>query len=502
MSSLKIYNHRELVANWDTYCQLADFEDGRVERVAGYLVPYRSEADGTAEGAANFANRQKRLYNVNHCSPYLFIHWGHMSQPITYTGMDGEPMQAIRADATGYREDAEEVMRARLWSYMRDGRVGCFVDGPAATQPDREGARAAHERSYQINYEARRIRDWEYFTSGPRKGQLSKVLLEEESSRSSDGKFRARYRLLTHDGSEGAMFQWAILEEEAEYGVRGIMGDAIPVKVIDSGPGGIDRIPFRIIGCGPDESFLKDVMPLNKIHLNLSSVLSNIIYNQGFQRSIFAGVSKEEVSKAAEWVITLIQNADAKVFTLDPGNPDACFKEIERLERQIHRRAKFEFNQLSDDTRAVQSAESKALDQVARVAIYNATLDMFEQAEADIYQFHAMIEGQDHEDITASIARNYGLDDKAAANAESQMLFTLAGSIGVEALQKEVLKILAMQQRFIPNEGEDEDAVRARILLAIQTGTKPGSSALEKTRDLGLNFFGANGADDGDPQAE
>lgn len=497
MASVEFYNHADLVDSLSTYQGIADFEDGRVDAVVSYLVPHASETDGTAEGAAQFANRRKRLHNINYVSPYLTIHWSHCSQPHTYGGLESDALQAIQADATGYREDATQVARARLWYYMRDGRVGTYVDGPSAIADDRATARATGERSYQVLYEARKIRYWEHFTSGARKGQLSEVILEERPVRAADGKTHMRYRRLFFEDKEAAAtnpdatYSWQILEDQSTSKVV-LASKSVKCDVKGEGTGGINEIPFVIMGDGPDESFAKDTWALNKAHMNLESVVSNILHNQGFQRTAMAGVTKEEVTKIAEWTYTLLQNPEARIFTIEAGSPDGCFREVERIERQLHRRAKFEFNQLADDTRQTQSAESKAKDLIVQKAIYDNTLDMLQGVEASIYRLHALYEGEkDTGSISCSIARDYGLEDEMAEQQQLQLVFAQAQQLGVTDLQKEILKMQAARLRYIPNESETEAEVRERIMQAIAAANNERSTALDRFGARGLSFFGA-----------
>ena len=56
MAEFTVVAHRELIEEWDTYRKIADFTDGSKERVLKYLVPHRSETDGTAEGEAALAD--------------------------------------------------------------------------------------------------------------------------------------------------------------------------------------------------------------------------------------------------------------------------------------------------------------------------------------------------------------------------------------------------------------------------------------------------------------
>lgn len=490
MNKLSFANHPELVRYWDDYCSVRDFEDGCVSRVSRHLQPHRSETDNTPEGAASFANRQARLYNVNLVGPYLFLHWCHMSQPITLGGMDSDAMKAIEDDVTGFGDDYTQAARDVLWLYERDGRVGVLVDGPSQIADDRETARLNEERSYQVIYDATKIRDWEVFTSGPRKGQLSRLVLEQPDM-SADGKTYELFRMFVQPPEEGALFQWFDLraqEERKDYSL--ITQGKQEYEVVASGTGGLTEIPFVIMGDGPEESFAKDSWPLNKAWLNLNSVLSNIIYNQGFQRSIFSGISKEELTKMTEWTVTVVHGENAQIFTIPPGDPVAAQQECDKVKREAHRRAKFEFNQLADDTREVQSAESKSKDLVVQKVIYDNTLDYLEATLLKIYRFHAEFENENPDNITVSIARDYGIEDTTAETAEMEAVWTEARELGVIELRKEILKMRASRLKFLPDDGEDVAAVRARVLEAIDAAQAPADRASSAINGFGASLFG------------
>lgn len=491
-----LHNHPEYSEHAETYSNISDFEDGSANRVKKHLRAHASEVDGSDEGKKNFQIRQERLYNQNFCSPYLFLHWAHMSQPMAVTGIDAsEQLQAIAADATGYGEDYVQTSRNRLWHYMRHGRIGTLVDGPETIAPDKADAKAAGERSYQVLYEATLIRDWRRFDRGARKGKLSRLVLQQNNTREKDGKLYSVFREFVQPPEKDALFTYRDLRSKEPIGAKGYVNDegGIPcVELLPFTEGGLPYIPFVIMGEGPDESFIKDVWPLNFAHLNLSSVLSHIIYNQGFQRSIFAGIAKEEIAKMCEWAVTVVSNPGAQVFTIPPGDPAACFQELERLERQIHRRAKFEFNQLSDDTRQVQSADSKAKDLIAQKAIYDNTLDTLTAVELKIWSMHADFENFKSKDaIGVSIEREYGIDDQTVEQAEEREIFEMARELGVTELLKEVLKLKVAKQKFIPG-AEDATAadVRTRLFEQIDAADPGASNTGTAFGIAGGNLFG------------
>lgn len=491
MSKFPFSNHPKLVKDWTTYCGIRDFDEGSHERIVGHLIPSRAEDDGSPEGRAIFQNRQRRLYNINFVNPYLFLHWCHMSQDIELVGTDSDSMQLIRADATGFGASFIQTARERAWMYIRDGRVGTLVDGPLSIAKDRASARALGERSYQINFSATEIRNWDRFKEGPRKGQLSKLILAmPEVYR--DGACYERYRVfLAPESDTGGRFTFLDLESK-QAKTPMINSETIDMDIVGGGEGGIDRIPFVLWGEGPEESFAKDSWALSKSWMNLNSVVSHIVYNQGFQRTILAGVDKQEVTKLTEWTVTVVAGDRVSIYTIPPGDPVAAQGECDKLKRETHRRSKFEYNQLADDTRQVQSAESKSIDQKVRERIYENTLDTQTDVERRIWQLHAIYEGEPVEAIDVSIAREYGLDDPTAERADLDAVANDARELGVTELRKQVLRIRASRLKYIPSETESVEEIEKKVMDAIDQAQPQAARSSQAINGLGATLFGGN----------
>lgn len=461
MAAITLRNHPQLVADWETYAAIADLMTNDIKRVHKYLIPHASELD--ALGSRNFQNRKDRLVRVNHTKPYARIHASHMSQPISVGGAEDKRLDIVVKDATGFKQSLTQVARDRLKRFVRDGKVGTLVDSPAVIAKDRETARATKERSYQVLYDACDIRYWDVFREGPRKGQFKEVVLAEPFS----GK-KQRFRRLLIGDSANAKYQWQILEAK-KTGFLSNAADDFQVEIVPNGEGegGIGRIPFVVFGGGPEDSLISDVWPLDIAAMNMSSVKQNIVYNQGFQRSILAGVSPEEISKMSEFTVTLIQNVEARIFTIEAGNPQAATEEILKLERQIDRRGKFEYNQLAEDTRQVQSADSKSKDLKTREAVYTATVEYEESVESEIVKLHAEFEGVDPERVAVTIGRDFGLKDEQAEQNKLALVFSHAREMKAHRLRKEILRIEASNLDYLPTEDEDAGAVKAAVLAEI-----------------------------------
>lgn len=465
--TVKIAYHPELLENWENYKSIDDFTNGLPSRVVFHLIPHRSEVDGTKEGTAQLEHRQRRLYHVNGCKRYLRTHVSHMAQPIEISGTDSEQLTLIKEDATGFGKDYLHSARDWMWHFTKHGLVGVLVDGPPKVATNKGEAKQQGERSYQVLYPATKIIYWEHFTTGIRRGKLREVCLREDSETDEKGKRYDVVRRFFMDDSVST-FQWQRLRSRKSVGDEPIL-NAKPREydVIENGVGDLDRIPFVMTGCGPEDSFVQDVWPLDKAMLNLGSVASNILDATGFRHVVMVGVRPEEVTKMNEYSITLAQNEKAKVIPIEPGNPEGLFKEMENLRRERHRIGMFRQSEVAEDSKATQSADAKQKDMTQQRAMYEQAIDLQTKALRDIWRLHAEMEGEDPKKIEVTIAREYGLEDPVAEQAKIDSVFSKAQALGEIETQREVLKKEVSEVKWVAMNNETEDELRKRLFAAI-----------------------------------
>lgn len=458
----KIYVHPALASQINMLTLIADMTDGTLSRVSKYLRPYMTESgqNVSPDGISNFANRQSRLYHINNCEPFIWIHLAHMSQDITVTGWDSKRAELIKADVTGEGQSAQSMAEDMLWYYMRDGRVGILTEKQPSISSTALGAEASGERSYQILVVSKNIVYWNKFREGAFRGQLAEVVIRDEDELVG-GEWRQVYRRYKTDGLSN--YTVDILRTRDSSGLDLTQTTGQDVDYVNTLNGAVPFIPFTIFGSSVEDSFLHSIVENNVAHMNLGSVVSNIIYNQGFERNIIVGAKPEEIKKMGEWLVTVIDNENTKVFTLSAGNPEAGFKEKAELNNHIYRRGKFEFNQLADDTRNVQSAESKERDMASRKKLYDNTLDALVTALTRIYKIHAIFEGDSPENVAVTIGRDYGLEDSQSKANKSNNVFTQAGIVGAKDVQRQVVKTNLREIVLIPNENESETDMLARL---------------------------------------
>ncbi len=481
----KIGIRNELLENFSTYVELNDFTDGRVKNVEGYLVPYMTEEDsGIDYNKPNLSNqkaltaRKKHLYNINYCSPYLFIHLGHLTQPIVLKNYTSEAIDSIQQDVTQFRESLKIADIDYKWSYLLNGMIGVLVD-KQAIQAGQSKATTSNIRSYQVLFDAPEIRNFSYYNEGVNKGKLKSVALTLGFKKESEGKKEKLYeRVMLLELPEIGNYSWRYLISTEEYNTGDFQkNDELKFKldtdrINAEGIGGFNEIPFVLLGQGVEDSMLSEVAPLNKTLLNKRSIKGSVLYNQGFQRNFGLGIKPEEIKQVGEYLLTCIENPEAKILSLDAGDATGLSEEIKDIQNQLDRRGRLEFNQLSDDTRQVQAADSKQADKVGKKKIYDLIIDEFEQFYKNIFRFHFLFDdptAYKEKEFSVVIGRDFELDDPSAELNESQVTFYMAKELKAYKAMKAILKYRLSRIKILPSENLNIEDTYKEIFTEIDS---------------------------------
>lgn len=485
--AIKIQNHPELVRWFEHYDGIERFVRGSVEAVVDFIIPYVTEEKG-AEGAAALANRKRRLYVPIKIGKFLSTHSGHLAQKIAPENLPtNETFKEIDRNVDRFGTSALKFARDNLWYRMRDGRVGILVDRDQQVSETKEGATQNKERSYRVRYEATQIRYWRRFYSGARAGQLREVVLDEPSITIGADTF-ARLRRYTID--ETGPFRCEILQAKDAKGLAPNDKSEAEFDVILPMEGTLERIPFVLWGCGPEESFLWDCWEQAKALLNLCSVMGSINHNQGFQRVVVFGGNPDDFKKAGENLMTVTPDDKGHIEVIQAGDPTSLERQEARLKNECERNGLFETRQLSDDTRQVQSADSKREDRKARLKIYGDIIDEQEAAEKECWQLHAMFEGESApEKITVRIERDFGLDDEEMTELELTTLDTQAQRLGAEEVCKAVLRTRVAKARLAPKQAQKPEDLQKELMDDIDAAQPNQGTALTSSKsDIGAAF--------------
>lgn len=469
----KIASHPDVAKYLNSWLQIDDLVDGSLCRVARYLLKYATEEVNHAKAQAHYTQRLARLVYDNLCDPILTIHLAHLSQKVTWGGLQSDKFVTIRDNASGMGENAESVAREIIYNYLKDGLVGVLVDAPAdASLP-----------SYQVVYPAISIRNWQRFTSGPKRGQFKSICLQEHPFIGADNKAYDQVRIVEYDDDQTyPTYKVLRASKEKTYldlanASRATTAGELLItnfcdhdyELVETGQLSIDVIPFEMIGCGMPESVLKDVYQDARSIMNKTSAKDNILYYQAFQRVLGAGMKAEEIDKWSESIIAIAQDPSANIQTIEPANPAALDADIERAKARALRKGLMQHNQLVEDTRQVQSAESKTKDMVARIKFYDQTLDMLERKLHTIYGFHALFENEELPELNIKFVRDYGLEDTSIESTEDALVYSQAGQLGVVELQREVLRKYVAKMQIVARQGQSEEQRRQELLAVIDS---------------------------------
>ena len=480
--------HKQYAAEQRNLKGIADFTADDIERVRQYLLPYQTENVSEPSGAAAFQNRQARLYNEDIVTPYLVIHVGFMSQDIDFTKVPtGGVWDEIMKDVTQFEDTPKEFARKLLFQYCRDGRVGILVDRDAQKSPSEAEARSNGERSYQVMYESKDILDWKRFGKGKFKGRLSRVLLCDGIVEIGN-KERQQLREITMNDVGIVSVQLYHVDPDAAWTGGSVKAEPFgaPITI-----GITEQIPFVLIGEGYSDSLVGSGWQTNAALLNRLSARDSANYSQGFQRNFAAGVKPEEVSKIGENVLAILSNENAKVFSLQAGNPEALVVQGTELRWYARRKQMFEYNQLADDTKGIQSADSKERDSKARKELYDTILDLLDAKISLAFQLMALFEGKTPEEaskIVVSTLRDYGLQDLIQEAAERQQTYSMATDLSVIGVKKRILKAAVSRIKFVPENGKTEEQIRAEIYKEIDEAS--GESLLLRRTFTGISALG------------
>ena len=427
---MKLNLHTQYIDELPFYDKAKAFRNGRKDEIIPYLYKTALEKKEffmvrnsdksittvpNEHGKDQYSRRVLNLEYFNHTAQIVELHLSTISnQSISFDGIKSNIWNTITDDVTGYGDSYKSFIRACVEDYLTYGKVGVLIDS--------EKEITEYSRPYLIKYIPQNILDWSMFNTGKNKGKLNSLILNEGLI----GGKKVIKELIT-DGESNFTYN-IYVEENEEY------------KLVESGQGSTVFIPFVIIGKGYHESCVKDVIPISEVRLNQKSALQNILHYQSFSKSIlFSEHAQKDVLSFAEGTITYSTDPNGRFETIQPTEPLALEREIQRLDKACIRIGMKERIQIIDDSRQIQSAESKSLDASNLLEFYESVIDLFESKFNFINLFLSDLSGVS-DSVNITISRNFYLSDSANELNLSQIVFTQARSLGLDDVAKEILK--------------------------------------------------------------
>ncbi len=464
-----------------TYLQINDFTDGSVEAVRKYLVQRESEKQLTKGASTAWSLRNELLANDNLVESFLTIHLGNLTQDPRWDGVDGSEWEDIREDITGLGDSADDLVRDLYWYFLQHGFVGVLVESPAQIARTELEAQAAGERAFVVLYQATDIYQLRYFTDqSPLRGEIAELIVRAEPFTNGDKKHERvrRYWLDPEVGVYQSQFLHADKDGLLSDKISGTMPYPKDFEKMDwieedeAQMGSLDRIPFVPLGSideGPEESVVRHNVALNKEHLNKKSGLDQILHYQGFQKYLFKAVEKEEVSAFAANIAAVASDPNAAVDVIEPANPDSLEGELRRIERKAQRLALLEHHQHNDDTRQVQSAESKKLDRLTLENYYVRVVEVTETAVREMFRFLSEFESRNPDLVQIELGKDFNLRDFEMEMQEDSLIWNWSAEMGQAGLdvRKQIYKRRVAEMAVVSNDEASEDQVKRELLESI-----------------------------------
>lgn len=477
-------DYNNALKRWE---MIDDFCAGDRETLVNkYLVQHFTEKVNSANARELWAGRKQRTGYEDDAKPFLDIHTGHLGREVNFGKLSEDPQfKAIIDDVTGYGETAQELYQQKVEAFLKYGLLAVLVDGPSEIAADKKTAQENRERSYQVLFTGRQILHFNWFEFGPRKGQVREVILAADPVMV-DNELReaAHYwympALAGSDATSNFIKEFLIAEAKDPKDVPGEK----KFKATNPVTGTIPVIPIEIVGRGIGDSAMRGVVSQSWKIFNSISVCDSINHNQGFVWNVLFGVNQSEVGEKHEAGVTLVSNPEAHVESIPAGVPTGYENQIQREKATLRRIGMWENQQMADDTAQVQSADSKARDQKARLKNYEDRTNKLERAERRIWGFHALYEGKDPSVVTVTVERDFGLDDPTATQATRTLQFTRANSKQLKDVTDNIIKLDILEMDIVPRDDETVEDARARMMKAVDEA-EPMEQPI-----LGSSFFG------------
>lgn len=443
----KLYKHPRIAKEESTYHMISAFLDEPVSELveSRYFIKYQSEKKGAA-GKKHLEQRKERAYHKAISSPSLHIHLDHiLSQNYSFS----EPAKKLMGflvdedigDATGNDEPFSEFINEACKWRAAHGFVAVLVDGPQNDPELSEAQRQALDlHPYFVVYDGQEVINFQCFESGIHKGKFELFIVKAPSARDEKGKQKERRYRFIADGVSGYVKE--TLQES---------GDGWEVVGTPEESNTFPYIPVRIWGRGLVDSWLMRAVELEKASFNLGSASSNTIYQQCFKINVAVGISSDEMKNVGESQFHRVKNPDAKILSIDEGNPIAAIEEQDRVSRAAASIAMMKHNRVVE-SKQVESAESKQHDANGRIRAYNRFCNQLTRFINGLLYYAAIFEGIDEataQEMTFSIPRDFGLGSFEEEHIKSTTLLGVARETKNKVLYDQTTKTLISNAQFV-----------------------------------------------------
>ncbi len=243
-------------------------------------------------------------------------------------------------------------------AHFLNGQVIIHVDAPSNPGTTRTDEIQSGFRPFMEVLQVLDVPDYQLAESGPRSGQYDWVRYEYDviapRRGPSDEPKKLRYtKIISLDAPDLVVVR--VYEQQEKKNDWKLVSEQALV--------GLEEVPVST--CFTNESWVKDVLPLQLVLFNLMSAHYNQLNTQAFQRIFVAGLDAKSAIAISEYAISAIP-LEAKPFIVEPSSTEAIVDGIQTTHAQI---AQVAFNR----TRSL-PANSKEAPGADTIAEMNAEL--------------------------------------------------------------------------------------------------------------------------------
>jgi len=405
-STYKFFEHpeyKEKKPDWEVYRDLWEGKH-RVMTSPKYLPFHQLELQRENQDATlNFptsAVRQRselralRVQNTNYTNfirPIIDIWKGlYFRKDIMLSADAKEMLEDVVNDIDGSGTSLQGFLRDQIFEadYLY-GRPIILIDAPAIAPANQPEAEALGARAYFSVLDPMSVKDWSVSENGKLLSmRYEYIAIPPRTSLMNEPKEKLFTRVLelTENGFRSTIYSAEI--DDYSHGAKNWEMEGEPVEVA-----GFNELPVVWKRFG--DSSVKDYSEENLRHHKLESSLDNGLAAQAWQRLYATGIDNTDAGQvAALTAYTLFLLPEGGTMgQIDPANPDALERRIQRQQDLIFRKAMRQLRALPSDSRAVQSADTLREEQNNMVAIIKSRLGDYQVMLNDALYFYSLYMG-------------------------------------------------------------------------------------------------------------
>ena len=405
----------KLQPDWILYRDLYEGEHDVMSQPK-YLWPYDIEGSLQGSAAGLYQNRQLRSRYTN-ISEMLVDIWNGLffrrepTIPENVVQMFGDSYEDVDGEGTSFDSFIRDKMSISDLVY---GQVITFVDSFASEAQTVGQAKADGQRPFLKLINPLDFRDWQKEASrGDRLNRFNFCRYEfcdipPRASINQEPKLVRFSKALVLDGgqyiqklyrevSEDDLKQNPKLKDLVSKNKNGEYWQLLNETAI----AGMDELPI-VVSSG--KSWLKATSQIALRHYNIESALDNVNYYAAFPIKYFTGIESEQAKIALSAYTALFLPEGASAGMLEPQEPVALEKRLDQALDTFFKVGFKQTRQLSQDSKAAQSSESRNEERDNLIALIQARQERLESAINRSVENFARFQGKENFESKVELA--------------------------------------------------------------------------------------------------